>query len=190
MVLNKNEIRTINKNKRNRMDKLEVEKKSIAAAEVFLASDIYKNAKTIMLYMPLGNEMDTGAIIKAAFDDKKKVVLPVTDVNTGEITPYYVTENSEFVKGAFGVTEPFKGTFADKGQIDVILLPGIAFDRLGNRVGFGKGCYDKFLEDTKVIKVGYCYQFQVETEIEAEIYDIKMDFLITESGIIRYPSAK
>ncbi len=182
MILSKTEIRTINKNKRRQMDKSEVKAKSAASAKAFLSSDIYKNAKVIMLYIPLGNETDTSAIINSALDDGKRVALPVTDINTGEITPHYITKSTELVKGAFSVMEPYKAEIAELSEIDAVLLPGIAFDKYGNRVGFGKGCYDKLLKNSKATKLGYCYQFQICEELKAEQHDVKMDFLVTEKG--------
>ena len=181
----KSEIRNSNKRKRSLMDKAEVLEKSYAAAEEFLSSDIYKNAKQLMLYMPLGNETDTTHIINAAFRDGKKLVFPVTDAKSGEITPCYCTEVSEFVKGAFSVKEPCVRDVADVSKIGVILVPGIGFDKKGARVGFGKGCYDRLLKNTSATKIGFCYDFQICEEIAAEEHDVKMDFLVTESGIIK-----
>ncbi len=185
MGMSKMEIRAINKDKRSRMTLAEVKEKSSEAARTFLTSDIYKKAKTIMAYMPLGNETDTKVILDAAFCDGKRVVLPVTEAVTGEITPYYVSKGTKLVKGAFGVSEPCGTDAAQLLDIDVVLLPGVAFDGTGNRVGFGKGCYDRFLENFNGIKMGYCYQFQTAEKIEAEPHDIKVDFLITEKGLIK-----
>lgn len=181
----KNKIRNSNKIKRSSMDKAEILEKSHAAAKVFLSSDIYKNAKQLMLYMPLGNETDTTHIINEAFRDGKKPIFPVTDEKSGEITPCYATEESEFVKGAFSVKEPCVMDVADVSKIDVILVPGIGFDKKGTRIGFGKGCYDRLLKNTTAIKIGFCYDFQICEGIDAEEHDVKMDFLITESGIIK-----
>lgn len=167
------------------MERAEVVKKSHTASELFLSSDIYKNAKQLMVYMPLGNETDTTDIINAAFRDGKKLVFPVTDLKNGEITPCYATEDTKFEKGAFSVKEPCVKDIADVSKIDVILVPGIAYDKKGARVGFGKGCYDRLLKKTSSIKVGFCYDFQICEKIVAEEHDIKMDYLITESGIIQ-----
>ena len=180
----KSEIRKIIKSKRSSMDNAEVVEKSRMASKNFLESEIYKNAGCIMLYMPLGNETDTSSIINTAFCDGKKLTFPVTNAENGEITPYYAAENTEFAKGAFSVREPLKTEVADLEEIDVILVPGIAFDKTGARIGFGKGCYDRLLKDTNAIKVGFCYDFQVCEEFITEEHDIKMDFLVTESGII------
>lgn len=180
----KNEIRKHNKLMRSQLSEQEVAQKSRLVSNTFLESNIYKNCRCLMLYMPLGNETDTSHIIKEAFNDGKKVVFPVTDAKTGVITPYYADGDTKFKVGAFSVTEPVTGKIARPEDIDVILVPGIAFDRKGNRVGFGKGCYDRLLKSTKAIKVGYCYLFQICDEIPAESHDIKMDYIVNEKGII------
>ena len=163
------------------MTKKEVAEKSLLASENFLKSEVYKNCRVLMLYMPLGNETDTTKIIKKAYKDGKRVVFPVTEKKGGVITPCYADETAVFEKGAFNVNEPQNGTKVEPCDIDVILVPGIVFDHKGTRIGFGKGCYDRLLKDTDAIKVGFCYDFQICDNIPAEKYDVNMDFLVTES---------
>ena len=179
----KNELRKIYKLKRREMTVEEVEVKSKKACRYFLESDFYKNAKTIMLYMPLGNETDTTDIINRAFTDGKKVAFPVTDEASGDITPCYATAQTQFSKGGFSVREPDVTVGANAKDFDIIIVPGIAFDVQGNRIGFGKGCYDKLLVKTNALKVGFCYDLQICDNIPTEEFDIKMDYIITEKGI-------
>ena len=167
------------------MIKSEVAAKSAAASLNFLETDIYKSANLIMAYMPLGNETDTADIIKQSFADGKKVALPVTNQITGEIAPHIITEKTKFRPGAFYVDEPTDSQIADISEIDVVIVPGIAFDGTGNRVGFGKGCYDMFLENSHAIKVGFCYEFQFADDIPADKHDIKMDYVITENKLYK-----
>ena len=183
-ILMKNEIRRINKNKRAKMSQDEVITKSNACSAVLLSSDLYKKADSIMLYIPLGNETDTSQIIQSVFADRKECIFPVTDCESGIITPCRADRNTEFVKGAFSVFEPSKLCPVKPEDIDLIIVPGIAFDYKGVRVGFGKGCYDRLLKQTRAVRVGYCYDFQLCECIEGEEHDISMDFLITESGLI------
>ncbi len=179
----KNELRNIYKAKRREMSAEEVNVKSKKACELFLESDFYKKAKVLMLYMPLGNETDTTHIIKKAFYDGKRLAFPVTNAVSGEITPCYATEKSEFSKGAFSVNEPCIKDAARVEDIDVVLVPGIAFDKNGGRIGFGKGCYDRLLVKTNAVKIGFCYDFQLCDEIPAQEHDVKMDCIITENGV-------
>lgn len=180
----KSEIRKELKLIRRAMEKTEVCEKSTKACRMFLESDLYKNANVLMLYMPLGNETDTTDIINKAFADGKKVVFPVTDEASGEITPCYANAQTEFEKGAFSVNEPTVLDVAEFDEIDVVIVPGIAFDKSGARIGFGKGCYDGFLVKTKAIKTGFCYDFQLCEKIPTEEHDIKMDCIITENKTI------
>lgn len=181
----KTQIRKEMKTRRAAMSKDEVLQKSGVAAEYFLKSEIYKKAETIMLYMPLENETDTTEIIKAALNDRKRVILPVTDIKTGIITPCFYESDTVLEKGGFSVIEPKNAEIAEKSEIDVVVVPGIAFDKSGSRVGFGKGCYDMFLDGMTAVKVGYCYEFQLCEKIPAEKYDIKMDYVVTEEGVLR-----
>lgn len=179
----KSKLREIYKTRRREMSLEDVALKSRDACKLFLESDLYKNAKAIMLYMPLGKETDTSEIIKKSFADGKKVAFPVTDEKSGEITPCYATAETEFTKGGFSVKEPCGNDIANPTDFDVVIVPGIAFDTMGNRIGFGKGCYDKLLCKTNAVRVGFCYELQICDEIPAEEFDIKMDCIITETGI-------
>ena len=182
-MIAKSEIRKINKEKRKAMSKEEVAEKSILAQAAFLESNLYKNAQQIMLYMPLGNEIGTENMMKQSFADGKKIVLPITNGETGEITPYLIEENTQFVIGAFKVREPVGASIADVTKTDVIIVPGIAFDERGARVGFGKGCYDRLLAESSAVKIGYCYEYQVSEAIADEAHDMRMDYILTEKGI-------
>lgn len=183
-ILNKEEIRKENKEKRKLMTKSEVEKKSRTAAFHFLESDVYKNSDTVMLYYPIGNETDTAYILKKAFEDGKKVAFPVTNPQSNEITAVLADRETEFSRGAYSIPEPTEKRPIDKNMTDVVLVPGIAFDKSGMRIGFGKGCYDRFLKDIRAKKVGFCYNFQIKDKICGDAFDVQMDYLVSESGMI------
>ena len=178
----KEQLRKALKEKRKSLSAAEVDEKSSVAAKIFLESDVYKKASTIMLYMPIQNEVDTSRIIDRAFMDKKQLVFPVTDRKNGVITPYLAEDKTEFKKGAFSVPEPALRKEISFEEIDVILVPGIVFDKSGNRIGFGKGCYDLFLCKCNALKTGVCYEFQLFDKIPADEHDIKMDYILTEAG--------
>ncbi len=183
-MLDKNEARKRNRKIRDELQKSVIIQKSQIIENYFLKSDIYNISKVIMLYMPLGNEVDTGKIFDAAICDGKQLVFPVTDKKSGIITPFYASADTKFSCGAFSVMEPKNTSQADALKIDVFVVPGIAFDKSGVRVGFGKGCYDRLLKNVNATKIGFCYDFQVCDEIKHDEHDVKMDFLLTESGFI------
>lgn len=172
------------KNKRSSLAIEDIENKSFSAQKLFLQSDLYKNSKCLMVYMALGKETRTDDIISKAFCDRKTVVIPVTDEKTGRITPVIIDEDTEYTKGAFGIREPINKNICPKENIDVVLVPGIAFDRNGNRMGFGRGCYDMFLEALDVVKVGFCYDIQIAEKLPHSEYDIMMDYIICDKMII------
>ena len=89
------------------------------------------------------------------------------------------------MKGAFSVYEPDSAELADINEIDVVIVPGVAFDKSGTRIGFGKGCYDRFLKQISSVKIGFCYEFQICDKIIADEHDINMDYLVTEKGLIK-----
>lgn len=171
--------------KRRNMEFAEVMQKSNLAQNIFLESEQYKKAKSVMLYMPLGNEVSTFEIINDGIKQGKNILVPITDKDTFEISAYRITEDTEFEKGTFSVSEPKEKESFDASEIDVVLVPGIAFDRDGGRIGFGKGCYDKFLKGIKAVKIGFCYDFQLVSHIETESKDVNMDYIITEKEFIR-----
>lgn len=180
--MTKAEIRTTYKHQRSGMDRGEISALSNLASEHFTTADIYKSADTIMLYMPIGSEADTSAIMNQAFADGKRIVLPVTSAE-GEITPVYATSDTSFAKGNFSIPEPTEREVASVEDIDVVIIPGIVFDRAGRRVGYGKGCYDRFLPRTNALKIGYCFEDFICDKIPSDITDIPMDFLLTEKGL-------
>jgi len=184
-MLTKNEIRTNNKMIRSRMPKTEVESKSHTASKLFTESEMYQKARVSMLYIPLGNETDTAYITEKAIADGKRVCFPVTDKESGEITACFADRKTVFEKGAFSVSEPQNSKLADPEKIDAVVVPGIAFDRFGTRVGFGKGCYDRFLKKTDAVRIGYCYENQIVNTIPADKHDVRMDYIISECGIIK-----
>lgn len=183
--MKKNELRNFYKEKRRELSRLDVEEKSRKAQDAFLGSEIYKDAKQIMLYMPLGNETSTLKIIDRAKSDGKTLVFPKTDAKTYEITPVLWDGKSGFLKETFSVSVPKNAELADMKKTDVVIVPGVAFDKSGGRIGFGKGCYDRLLSGFSGAKIGFCYDFQMAEKIPADIHDVKMDFLISESGWIK-----
>jgi 5-formyltetrahydrofolate cyclo-ligase len=92
----------------------------------------------------------------------------------------------DMARGAYGILEPVSIKKAEVSDIDLIIVPGIAFDINGGRCGFGKGYYDRLLCESKAKKIGLCYDFQLVREIETDEHDIPMDMIITERRIINH----
>lgn len=183
-MLGKSEIRIDFKRKRAELSKELVNEISKEISKNLINTNLFKNATSVMLYIPLGNEADTEDLIKKAFNEGKTVAFPVTSPVNFEITPYYADKNTVFEKGTFNVSEPQNTKPANVENFDLVVVPGIAFDKKGGRIGFGKGCYDKLLKNYKGIKVGFCYDFQVADELPADETDVKMNYIVTENGVI------
>lgn len=177
---NKNEIRYKLKGLRLLMP--EAERKS-AAAEVFDRLEktaAFLLADRIMMYHSLPDELSTHDFLKK-WSGKKRFYLPrVNGVNL-EVLPY---EESRLELGSFHIEEPTGNEVADPKDIEMVVVPAVAFDRKGKRLGRGKGFYDRFLSQTKATKVGVGYEFQLLDEIPSEPHDVPMDMIITQHTTI------
>jgi 5-formyltetrahydrofolate cyclo-ligase len=180
--MTKNELRDKMKKERRKLAPCEVAKKSLDAGRLMLGCEEYNKAGTIMIYAPLGNEVETAMIAECAIKDGKQILYPVTDRISGAITPVKVNEDTEFVRGAYVIREPIGEAYC--GEIDLVILPGLAFDREGGRLGFGKGCYDAFLVKSEALKVGLCYGVQIVDIVPTEEHDVRMDMIVTDEEII------
>ena len=144
-----------------------------------LALASWQEAGTLLMYYPLPDEVDVRPLINEAFESGKRVLLPVVK---GEELELHLYEGEGSLKeGAFGIMEPTGSLFAPENYdgIQLALIPGMAFDRVGHRLGRGKGYYDRLLpklKDTKLI--GLCFPFQLLDEVPAESHDISVEEVI------------
>ena len=153
--------------------------------KLFLHEDFLRS-KCVMLYVSKGTgEVETGPIIKKALTTGKKVVLPVTLVRDRDIKPVYLGDIKKLEKGPYGIYEPAgplnKKTAALK-DIDLVIVPGIAFDENNNRVGRGKGYYDNFLKRFPKGRpnIGLGFRFQLLDKVPATKRDIPLTSVITD----------
>lgn len=159
-------------------------------AENFLGSQIYKNSDVLLCYASLVDEIKTDAVIDKALSDGKKVFLPVCKNTDGEMDFYEISGLDELISGFFGVREPdtrrCKNRFdiAGDSKNAVCIVPGLAFDKKGFRLGYGKGYYDRFLSKYSGVSVGFCYSELIFDSVPADIYDKKVDYICCESGIL------
>jgi len=153
--------------------------KSMSIAQFLFSLPEYRKSKTILLYMPINNEVDTLGIIEDSLTHKT-VCLPVTVGDHISVSEY----SEHFVSGKYGVPEPRFKKYVDPANIDLAIVPGIAFDPKGGRVGYGKGYYDRLLKNVPGKKIALAYEFQLVPDIPSEPHDIAMDKIITEKGVI------
>jgi len=141
----------------------------------------YNDALVVMSYISLDIEVDTKEFIKNELLKKKSIVVPFIEEGNIKVSKL---NDLDLVEGGFKVLEPKKKEKYD-GKIDLVVVPGIAFDLNGARVGFGKGFYDKFLSGFNGLKIGLAFEEQIVDSIPSEEHDVKMDMIITDKRTIR-----
>ncbi len=184
----KEEIRRLVRSVKNNHSSRELAEKSAAIVSRLFESREYKKAGTVMFYASKEREVDTLPAIKRALEEK---IVVVPFVSGDAIIPVRIRSLKELAPGSFGVPEPAREVVGEKknrispGRIDLVIVPGAAFDEEGNRVGYGKGYYDKFLKKTrKAATIALAYEFQMVPGIPASGHDVTVQKIITEKRII------
>lgn len=151
-------------------------------------TDLFRSASRIAFYHALPGEVQTAEFIEK-WHGKKDFYLPVVEGNDLRLVPY--RGNKHLKAGSFGILEPIAEENAateatNHPAIDLIIVPGVAFDRKNNRLGRGKGYYDRLLSELHVPKIGLCFDFQLFNEIPVEPFDRKMNQVISEHETTDY----
>lgn len=153
-----------------------------------LNSLYYKNAKTIMTFISFMDEVDTHEFIKKSIEDGKDIVVPITIPETKELKLSLVKNFDELETGYYNILTPKEEflRFIDPQLVDLIIVPGVVFDRYGFRVGYGGGYYDRFLAkiEKRVPKIAIAFDIQIIDKVPREYYDIPVDYIYTEKEII------
>ncbi len=185
--MTKSEIRKKVLNIRNNMTENDAVNKSSIIVNKLTALDEYAGSKVVFVYMSFKNEVMTMDLINKMLSDKKRVVIPYTDTKNTILIPSEIKSMDDLALSSFGYYEPVYESInkVEPHEFDLIVTPGVVFDRDLNRVGFGKGYYDRILsqkrKDAKAVAIAY--EFQVLDEVPAEQHDVKMDMIITEENI-------
>lgn len=187
--MSKNELRKNVIAGRNALSSEERREKSAAITRQVLELDDYRKAATVMAYIDFRNEVQTAAIIKSALQGGKRVVVPITDIpNKRLITSQIIDFPGDLAPGAWNIMEPKPECVRPVApqEIDIILVPGVAFDTAGNRLGYGGGFYDRFLLQTKAetVYVSLAYEIQIRPNVYPHEHDIPMHILVTEDRLI------
>jgi len=184
--MNKQELRLHYKNLRQALSIDEIEDKSLAIANRLLTMDIWHNIYFhLFLTMEEQHEVHTDYILNILAGKDKEVIVSRSDFETHSMIHYLLTDNTRLVKSAFGIPEPVDGIEVPSNKIDVVFVPLLAFDAKGQRVGYGKGFYDRFLNECKpdVIKIGLSF-FEAENElIETYETDVPLDYCVTPTRV-------
>ena len=175
----KSELRKIVRQRKGEFSQKQLEELSLDVVNKLKANTHFRNAQTVMRYSSLPDEVDTRQLLKDTLNEGKTILLPkVTGETTMELRTY--RGDADLSIGYFDIMEPSGLPFTDYDKIDVAVIPGMAFDQRGNRLGRGKGYYDRFLSKlpTHIYKIGVCFDFQKFEIIPASPTDVAMDIVI------------
>lgn len=157
---------------------------SQAVCRRVMALSAYRGAKTVMAYMAARGEISLAGVVEDVLASGRALLLPRCEA-PGVITARRITDASQLVRGAYGLMEPDAACeIAAQQEIELILVPGTAFDRAGLRLGQGGGYYDRFLENTDALRVGVCHEGALLARVPADAHDAQMHAVITPGETI------
>lgn len=185
--MDKREVRNRLLQQRQALTKEEVDSLSERISYRLFDSEYYQSAKRICVYQAFRKEVTCGFIMEDAWKNEKEVYVPVTDFITKTMDFYLVTPETKWVSGAYGILEPFlESGMKPLQEKALILMPGLAFDRKKNRIGYGGGYYDKYLAAHPIHQTAaLCYDFQIVAfDIPGQSHDWIPDCIVTEKQIL------
>ena len=175
--MDKTALRNSIRARKRAMTEEEIVSRSEALAQLFYASDAYKNAKTIYGYMPYNQEVRTIPMLEQALKDGKRVAIP--KCYGSEMKFIFIDDLTKVEKGYANIPEPIADEPVADDETALVLMPGLAFDPQGHRCGYGGGFYDKFLAaEPKHPTLALCYEFQMLPHLETEAHDIPVNYVL------------
>ena len=172
--MNKQELRRAIRERKRAMTEEEIVERSNALAEKFYNTPAYQAASTIYGYLPYNQEVRTVPMLQRALDDGKRVAVP--KVYGDEMRFIYLEDLTQVSKGYAGIPEPIADAPVAEDKQALVLMPGLAFDPQGHRIGYGGGFYDKFLaKEPHHPTLALCYEFQMQAHLDTEEFDIPVD---------------
>ncbi len=180
----KNELRKIIQSENKKIENRDILDRIIC--ENLFSLEVYKNAKTVLCYYSLKNEISTSCIIEQAMSEGKCVALPYCTDKNGHMDFYIVSSLNDLITGSFGIMEPNveKCSILEDFDNSVCIVPALCYDRHGYRLGHGKGYYDRFLEKYSFISIGLCYNSLIQNEVPTDNFDKSVDYIVTDTQII------
>lgn len=193
MLMSKSDVRKLVYNIRKQISAEEIEEKSKRIFErlqegILQQIPYLRDSGEVFVYYSYNNEVNTVGFIKNCMEKGYKVALPKVNQETMEMEFFYISSITDVVEGYKGIPEPCKtcepANYEDNDRL--LIMPGVAFDANRNRIGYGKGFYDRYLEKHDfVLKVAVAFEFQIFESIEHDEHDKKPDMILTERGTIR-----
>lgn len=183
----KKEFRKYIIEKRDELDKVVKSQRNAKIITKLTDSKYYRCAQTIFVFVSFGSEVDTHGFIEQSLKDGKTVGVPKIITKEQGIEVLKITGLGDLKPGYYGILEPVEGCQPiASDDIDLIIMPGVAFDRSGGRIGYGAGYYDRYLAamTKSVRKIALGYSFQVLDYVPTEDFDIRIDGIITDEEVI------
>lgn len=175
--MNKQELRRAIRERKRAMTEEEIVERSNALAEKFYNTPAYQAASTIYGYLPYNQEVRTVPMLQRALDDGKRVAVP--KVYGEEMRFIYLEDLTQVSKGYAGIPEPIADAPVAEDKQALVLMPGLAFDPQGHRIGYGGGFYDRFLaQEPHHPTLALCYEFQMQAHLDTEEFDIPVDTVL------------
>lgn len=175
--MDKKELRKQIREKKRAMTPEEIQSASQKLKELFLATEQYRRANTVYGYLPYNQEVRTVPILEQTLADGKRVAVP--KIFGDEMKFIYLTDLTQVAEGYAGIPEPVADAPVADDPTALVLMPGLAFDKEGHRVGYGGGFYDKFLtQEPEHPTVALCYDFQILEELPTEEFDVPVDLVL------------
>ena len=192
MVSDKKSIRKKYLDAQKSLTLKEVNEKSLIICDLFFKTFDLRSVNFFHIFLPIQkfNEVKTYFIIDKLLKDfpQINIIIPKTDIDSFGMTHFIFDNDLDFKENKWGIKEPVNGKIIEPKEIDLIIIPLLAFDESGNRVGYGKGFYDRFLAECKenVIKIGCTYHQPIKKISDANEFDIKMNHCITPEKIYNF----
>ena len=175
--MDKQELRKMIREKKRAMTEEQIQKASARLAQMLYASPLYRQATTIYGYLPYNQEVRTIPMLERALAEGKRVAVP--KVYGDEMRFLYIDDLSRVEKGYAGIPEPIDDEPIAEDPTALVLMPGLAFDKTGRRIGYGGGFYDKFLSaEPNHPTLALCYGFQMLDELPTEEFDVPVDCVL------------
>lgn len=175
--MDKKALRRAIREQKRAMTEAEIVSRSEKLGELFVNTEVYRTAKTLYGYLPYNQEVRTVPMLQQALRDGKKVAVPKIYGDTMKFL--YLDDLSRVEKNEMGIPEPVDDTPVADDPTALVLMPGVAFTRKGDRMGYGGGFYDRFLaEEPNHPTLALCYEFQIVESLPTEEFDIPVDTVL------------
>ncbi|MCE5221159.1 MAG: 5-formyltetrahydrofolate cyclo-ligase [Clostridium sp.] len=177
--------------KRDNIDIVEKRKMDKKISDKFYENKYYRDAKNIFIYISYDSEINTKEIINKALKDYKKIYVPRTEFKTRLMDAVEIVSLDNLIESEYGILEPsVEEPHINPNELDLIVVPGVAFDRNGGRIGYGAGFYDRYFKKInkdnmkKIAKIALAYDFQILDNIPMNEQDVPVNYIITEKEFI------